>query len=305
MLRPPPRRAAARPALTVPVSGRRCRSRRGEAELALGLAVLAANTLAAAPAAAADWGGQAALTSDAIYRGVSESSGQPAAQAEVHASTTGGTFAGVSALGSFSTAPERLREPGAAAELGVYVGQRLALSESWNAQLSAYGHFFLDRERSIPSNYQEISAQVSYLDLWSISLTALPDAPRPGMPASYAYGSMSAYPGTQPGHYQAWVAATQFQWGLSAHFFITGGAGYYFVQGHLCYYGYTCSGTSPESALGSSPPRGYAYGAAGAAYQWQHWRLDVGYFVTGSAAAQLYAFPTPKERVAGTLSWSF
>lgn len=282
------------------VSWRRHRSYRGEADLSLVLALLAAQTLgmAPAPAAAVDLGGQVALTSDAIYRGVTESSGRPAAQVDVHATTAGGTFAGVTALGALSTAAERYREPGSAGELGAYVGQRFALGESWSAQLSADSHFFMDREHGIPGNYQEIGAQISYLDLWSISLTAIPDAPRPII--VYPTAGTSTVPGANanPGHYLAWVAASQVQWGLTPHLFLTAGAGYYFVQGKFCYYGYVCTGTS---AL----PSGYAYGSAGLAYQWQHWRLDVGYFITDSDARQLYPFPIPKERVAGTLSWSF
>src|SRR5256886_13905349 len=40
------------------------------------------------------WGGSLAVTSDYIYRGVSESNGRAALQADVHADTPQGTFAG-------------------------------------------------------------------------------------------------------------------------------------------------------------------------------------------------------------------
>jgi hypothetical protein len=263
--------------------------------------VLAA--LLARQAAAAETGGTAGVTSDAIYRGLSESSGRPALTLDVHLTTAHGTFAGATALGTLTTAHERTVRPGTAAELTVYLGQRLPLGSTWNVQFSATHHQFLRAARYVPAGYQELTAQLSYLDLWSVSLSSLPDAVR--LPARGG----SSGPVTdaddhtsncyRQGHYTAWAAATQLQWLLTGQLSLTAGAGYYRVPG----------GTGPYAgcATPAAPPvRGYAYGSPGLAYQWSHGRIDVGYFLTDSrAAARISPFPAANRQVAATLSWRF
>jgi uncharacterized protein (TIGR02001 family) len=242
--------------------------------------------------------GDIAVTSDAIYRGLSESFNRPALQADVHATISTGTFAGVFALGTFASGSDQAGEPGATAELTGYLGQHLALGGNWNAQITAYSHHYVGGAQYVPAAYQEIGAQLSYLDLWSVSVTAIPNAPR--RPAA-----ADSYVTTRTGRYTAWVAATQAQLQLVSRLFLTAGAGYYFVQGAGDAYSYY----EPYPSTNPSPPpsgRGYAYGSVGLAYQWQRWRIDAGYFLAErSAAATLYPYPSANGHVAATLSWQF
>jgi uncharacterized protein (TIGR02001 family) len=218
-------------------------------------------------------GGELALTSDYIYRGVSESDGHGAVQGDLHVATVGGTFLGVWA----STRAQDL-EPGANAELEVYLGHRFSLSSAWNATLSARAHNFLGASSYSPSdNYQEISASLTYLDSWSVSLTSIPNAVR-----YWFYTRLSRAP--------AWVADTSGQWSLGRQFFVTAGAGYYRSQG-------TGSGTHRAT--------GYAYGNAGLAWEHGPLRVDVGYFLTQDAALRSFPYPTAGHKFAGTLTWRF
>ncbi len=218
-------------------------------------------------------GGELALTSDYIYRGVSESDGHGAVQGDLHVATQGGTF-----LGAWASSRDSDLAPGANAELQAYVGHRFALSSLWNATLTGRAHYFLGASAYEPSDdYQEISASLTYLDSWSISITAIPNAVRYWM-----YKRQSRAP--------AWVADTSGQWLLGRQFFITAGAGYYRSQG---------SGTGTDRATG------YGYGNAGLAWEHGPFRADVGYFLTQDAAQRSFPYPTAGHKFAGTVTWRF
>ena len=229
----------------------------------------------------ASFGGNLALTSDYIYRGVSESDGHAALQADVHGATAGGTFAGL-----WASTRDRDLEPGAAGELQLYVGQRLALGTEWSAALSARADHLLGGSAQASDDYQEVTAAFSWLDLCTLSLTAIPSAAR------YAYGPVGyeTYGYQRTGRSAAFVADGSAQWLITGTLYLTAGAGYYHASGR---------GGEDLSAAG------YAYGNAGLAYERRRWRLDLGYFVAQHAAAGLFPYPVANRRVAATLSWQF
>lgn len=244
-------------------------------------AVLAVLGWALLPAAhAATLGGDLAVTSDYIYRGVSESDGRPAAQLDLHATTAAGTFAGM-----FASTRDPSLVPGAAADIEAYLGQRFVLGSSWNAALTAYSHNYVGGHEESSDDYQAVSAQVSYLDLWTASVTEIPNEVR------YAYGF-------RVGRYAAAIAETSAQWLFAPGLFLTAGMGYYHTGAGRPY-------EVPSHGEISTQPAGYAYGNLGLAYQHGPWRLDVGYFLTQRAAQQLLPFPRANRRVAATLSWHF
>jgi uncharacterized protein (TIGR02001 family) len=235
---------------------------------------------AAAPAAVAaafdtaeiSVGGNVAVTSDYIYRGVSESDGRAALQAEVHGDTPGGTFGGV-----WASTRERRLEPGAGYDMEAYLGHRFELATAWSATLSARSHYFLGGGAEGSDDYQELSAALTWLDRWNVSVTAIPNAVR-----YWYYTRQSRSP--------AWITDTAGQWLLGAGLFVTAGAGYY-----------RSTGTGP----GRFAATGYAYGNAGLAYERHGWRVDVGYFLAESQAQELFPYPVANRKVAGTLSWHF
>ena len=134
---------------------------------------------------------------------------------------------------------------------------------------------FLGASSYEPSaDYAEITDSLTYLDSWSLSLTAIPNAVR-----YWVYRRISREP--------AWVAETSGQWALGRQFLLTAGAGYYRSQG---------SGSGIQRATG------YGYGNAGVAWESGHWRVDLGYFLTQEAAQRSFPYPIAEHTVAGSLS---
>ena len=218
------------------------------------------------------WGGNLAVTSDFIYRGLSQSSGSAALQADLHADTPGGAFGGVWA----STRAHDL-DPYAGYDLELYLGHRLEFGSAWAASVSARSRYYVGRTQELSDDYQEVSGALIWLDRWSLSLSVIPNAPR------YWYQSRIT-------RSPAWVADTTGQWLIGHGVFATGGAGYY-------------------RSTGSGPRRfaatGYGYGNAGLALERRRWRLDFGYFLTQKQARELFSYPIADHHFAGTVSWHF
>jgi uncharacterized protein (TIGR02001 family) len=251
-----------------------------------GLLVLACVPLARACAAGLlddlSPGGSLALTSDYIYRGLSESDGQGAAQADLHLGTGDGTY-----LGVWSSTRDRHLYPYGDADLELYLGHRFDLNGAFGATLEARSHYVLGGPFQGQSDYQELSAALSWLDRWTLSVTALPNAVR-----YWYYARLGRGP--------AWDAETSGQWLLGRGVFLTGGAGYYYASGVAPAYRESATVVFPATSLG-----GYPYGNAGVAFEYRRWRLDVGYFLTGHNAQALAPYPSANQRIAGTVIWRF
>jgi uncharacterized protein (TIGR02001 family) len=232
-------------------------------------AALLAGTARAGPFEdALAWGGNLSLTSNYIYRGLSESKDQAALQADVHVSS-GGTFAGAWA----STRSQDLI-PYARYDLEIYLGQRFDFGNEWSASLSGRSHYYLEAS-ALSEDYQQLSASLTWLDRWTLSLSAIPNAVR-----WYEYARI--------GRGAAWVAETSGQWLIARGLFVTAGLGYYYA-----------------SALGAAPSAGYAYGNAGLAFEYREWRAEVGYYFAQQEAQEIFPYPPLGQQVAGTLTWRF
>ena len=218
-------------------------------------------------------GGSLAVTSDYIYRGVSESNGHGAFQADLHLDS-GGSF-----IGAWGSTRDQTLDPYADYDVEIYLGHRFDLSSAWSATLSARAHYFVGGTQEEGSaDDQELSGALTYLDRWTVSLAAIPNA------IHYWFDQ-------RVGRSPAWVAETSGQWLLPVEgLFVTGGGGYYYA-----------SRTGPGIGAGG----GYAYGDAGLAFEHRHWRLEVGYFVAQGKARQLVPYPVPSDRVAGSVVWRF
>jgi uncharacterized protein (TIGR02001 family) len=212
-------------------------------------------------------GGDISLTSDYIFRGVSQSNGRAAAQLDVHASTAGGTF-----IGAFGSTLETIGHLNSEYEIEPYIGHRFDLSPSWSVTLTAVQYSYHHRHQAFSNDYQEIGAAVAYLDRWTVSVAAAPNA------VLYA----GPY---RLGRYPAYVADASGQLPLIGRLFATAGIGYYSVTG-------------PEGIA-------YVYGNAGLAFEYRAWRVDAGYYVTADRAQRLYPPGWTDDRFAATLSWHF
>jgi hypothetical protein len=233
-------------------------------------------------------GGSLAATSDYIYRGVSQSDGHGALQADLHASTPGGLYGGVWA----STRDNHL-EPGTDGEMQLYLGQRFNLGGAWSATVSGRADYFVGGAARHSDDYQEISAAVTWLDRYTLSFTAIPNAVRYSS-VTYQYGGYS-HEYYEVYRSPACVADAAGQWLLREGLFgggalyLTAAAGYYYAR-------------RPDHH--PPPAVDYVYGNAGFALEWRSWRIDIGYFTAQSQAAELFPYPIAK-RLAGTVSWQF
>jgi hypothetical protein len=248
---------------------------------------LLASPLAHAQADPGPIGGTLAVTSDYIYRGVSQSDGHGALQADLHASSSAGTFAGV-----WATTRDDDFEPGTSGEMQLYVGQRFTLSSAWSATVAGRADYFVGGPARHSDDYQEISAALSWLDRYTLSLTAIPNAVRYES-VIYQYG------GSQYEYYNVYrspalVTDVAGQWLLREGLFggdlyLTAAAGYYYAS-HPDHHG--------------PPAVDYVYGNAGLTLAWPRWRIDVAHFAAQRQAAELFPYPVAK-RVAGTVTWQF
>ena len=232
-------------------------------------------------------GGTLVATSDYIYRGVSQSDGHGALQADLHASTPGGAYAGV-----WASTRDRNLEPGTPAEMQVYVGQHFSPGGDWSIAVSGRADYFVGGPARHSDDYQELSVALSWLDRYTVSLTAIPNAVR--------YSSVVFQVGGYTQQYYdvyrsaAYVADAAGQWLvrqelLGGGLYVTAAVGYYY-----------------SSRPDHQPPGGfgYLYGNAGLALAWRRWRIDVGYFAGQSRGSELFPYPVA-NRLAGTVSWQF
>ena len=231
----------------------------------------------AGPAAAGSlggltFGGNLVITSDYIYRGVSSSNNKAAFQADLHVASGDGTF-----LGVWGSTRDSNLEPYANYELDIYLGHRFDLSNEWSTTVSGRAHYLLGGHQDISDDYQEISVGVTYLDFWTVSVTAIPAAPQ-----YWFYERLGRAP--------AFVADTSVQWLVTKGFFLTAGAGYYHV-----------TGTGP----GIYAANGYAYGNVGLAWEHRRWRVEIGYYRTGDKAQEVVPYTSANERFAGSVAWRF
>jgi uncharacterized protein (TIGR02001 family) len=223
------------------------------------------------PARAVSYGGDADITTDYIYRGLSETDHKGAVQLDLHASVATGTFAGV-----FASSLDNKHLPYADADVEEYIGQRFDLSSAWNTSITATNYSYVGGRQRHSYDYQQISASVSYLDRWTLQVSAIPNAVR-----YWGYEWLGRSP--------AYDAETSGQWLIWKGLYATAGAGYYLF-----------TGGNPRW-----PNVGYGYGNIGLAYEWRSWRVDVGYFLTQDRAQMLFPYLYANQRVAGTLSWHF
>ena len=230
---------------------------------------IAAATLAPRAASAVTVEGDISYTSDYVFRGISESGGRSAGQIDVRATTRDGTFVGVFATTLGHTWHRPWGNFGWDYELDAYVGHRFDLSPEWSATVTGVGYWYLKGNVPLTNDYQEFSVALSYLDFWTVTAAAIPNAVR-------FIGDYRA------GRYPAYVADTSVQFPLIGGLFFTAGAGYY---------------VSDET--------GYGFGNAGFGFQFKSLRIDGGYYVAEHGAQELFPYGRAGGRWAGTLSWHF
>lgn len=251
----------------------------------LSSAVLAASCmLSLRPAlcpAAIDWGGDLALTADSVYRGVSQTCGHPAAQADLHVRDQGvsdwAAFAGVwgsAGLGGSAC--------GSAKELDLYAGYNLALNADLGAAFTytryafpggGYGNPHLSGQRY---DYDQLGTSWDIMDRLYLTLAWTPDATRYERyegsfrtaqdRSAFAYGAQWRQP------LLSWLSAVA-------------GAGY--------------------DQMADPFGTGYAFWSLGLTHAAGPFEIDVAYFHTAERARRLFGAESAGGRVSATVLWRF
>lgn len=148
----------------------------------LRLVAPAALLLGCLPLYAADASGNAALTSDYVFRGISQSNEHAALQAGVRVDTDAGLYGTV-----FASRVDFASAPAASVEIDYVVGARRKLGEDWVGDINATGFTYAGASEL---NYLEWIAIATWRDRRWIMLGASKDVFATGHDGVYAQAGM-------------------------------------------------------------------------------------------------------------------
>lgn len=222
---------------------------------------------AASPSFAQGIGGSLGVTSDYIYRGVSQSSGEPALQADIHYASTQGWLAGL-----WASTVELNWWDGRTGELNAYLGYRWQISRDWSSKISAVHYEYPWNGPRFRYDYDEVLGTVGFRNRVFVTVAWSFNTSR--------YSTRGYVSGKNAISYEAATA-----WPIWKSLSANGGIGYYDLH----------------DVVGT----GYAFWNAGLSYDWRSWRADVGYFGSERKAEQLFYGNIAGDRVAASLAWRF
>lgn len=135
-------------------------------------------------AAAAGFGATLGASSDNVFRGISESAGDPSVQAGAHFAWDGGAFAGLRGASTKQRLPYGTTRD--TLELDAFVGYGFGLGDAWDARavLIHYDYPWSDPRRR---GYDELALSATWLQRVTVSAAASPDKPGPGDTRDTAY----------------------------------------------------------------------------------------------------------------------
>jgi uncharacterized protein (TIGR02001 family) len=252
---------------------------------ALGSAVLAAWCLSsvwpAACPAAVEAGGSLALTRDDVYRGISQTCGHPAAQADLHVRERGAGYSAAFA-GVWGSAGLSGGSCGRARELDLYAGYSLALTADLSATLTytryafpggGYGNPHLSGARY---DYDQLGMSWSLARRLYLTLAWTPDALR------YERYEGSLRPEQDR---SAFAYGAEWRQPLASWLSLAASAGYDRM-------------TDPFAT-------GYGFWSLGFSHETGPFELDLAYFHTTGRAVRLFGRDSAGGRLSATLLWRF
>ena len=231
---------------------------------ALGFVAAAAIRLAHAEG---DVGGHIDATTDYVFRGLSQTRGGPALQADLHYQTSSGWF-----VGAWGSTVDLNRGPGATMEFNAYAGRAWPISGAWNARVTAVGYIYPNDTAYLRYDYFELVGSLSYEDWIEVTVSWSPDTSR--------YSSYGVSRNQRALTYEL-VGRVPLHGPVSA----TGSVGYYDLS----------------QLFGT----GYWYGSAGVAGTFDRFRVDLSYFATNHEAISLFGSEVAGDRWALTVAWWF
>jgi uncharacterized protein (TIGR02001 family) len=205
--------------------------------------------LSAGPAAAADVTGSVALTTDYLYRGISQTDDQPAAQAGVQFHSSNGWNAGM-----WASSVDFQNGGNLAYELDLLAGYSWQLSPDWSTQLG-YVHYAYLNDDDSGYDYDEVSASVSYQQRATASVSWSPNT------SKHTYWGLVS-------DKQALAYELSLLQPLHPRWSLYAGVGYYDLRDLV--------------------DTGYWYWSTGVAFTWQGMQVDLLHIDTDSTAQRLF-----------------
>ncbi len=185
----------------------RCPRLRASLHAALALVLFGSG--GACGAQGSPWSGTVALTSDYVFRGVSQTYGEAALQGSVNYQGPVGWFAG--AWGS-NVQPYPFGVH--AAEANLYGGFARALGSEWATRATYTRYLYAWDRRSAPYDYGELSLTLAFEDRFAATVSYQPDSTRYAIPGYVRNRPAAAY-------------ELSGRWPLPRNFALTAGVGYY------------------------------------------------------------------------------
>lgn len=231
--------------------------------------------------AAVDWGGSLALTTDDVYRGVSQTCGHPAAQGDLHLRERGGAgwaaFAGV--WGSAGLAGSAC---GGARELDPYIGYSLALSPDLSVTLTYTHYAFPGGDYGNPHlygrryDYDQLGMSWDLAERLYLTLAWTPDALQ-----------YERYEGNSRTEQNRGALAYGAEWRqpLVSWLSLTAAVGY--------------------DRMADPFGTGYGFWSLGLTHAAGPLELDLGYFRTADRAVRLFGPDSAGGRVSASVLWRF
>ena len=232
-------------------------------------AALCFSAVVGAPLCRADgqWTGTLVATSDFVFRGISESYGEPALQGAVNYQSRSGWFAG-----GWASNVNPYPFDVASGEVNVEAGFGWTLSRDWAARASYSRYLYLWDRRAAEYDYGEVALTLGFEDWLAATISYQPDSTR--------YTTLG-YVKNRP----ATAYEVTGRWPLPRNFSLAGGIGYYDLT-HL----YRVS---------------YWSGNAGASYVRGHFEFDLTRFFGDRTVRRLFEDAAANGRWVATVVWRF
>jgi uncharacterized protein (TIGR02001 family) len=229
---------------------------------------LAALLLACGGARAQGWGGSTGLSSNYVYRGLTQSDNQPAAQLDLHYYDPSGWFAGL-----WASSVKRSPYDSTSAEFDPYLGWQWRLAQPWSLRLEAVHHDYPWNNPGRHYDYEELSGTLAYADRVFATVAFSPDT-----------SVETRYEGQVSGR-----AALSYDLALhqplTAGFSAAAGLGYYDLRWAV--------------------DRGYVYWNAGLGWDRGRLHLELSWIDTGSTARRLFYDDVAVHRLVAGALWRF
>jgi len=226
-------------------------------------------TLAYAPAAGAGdvWGGSLGVTTDYLFRGISQTRGAPAVQGGLHARLPGDWI-----LGVWSSTVDPNPGPGASLEIDLHAAKLWTINEDWSAKLAATHYIYPNDTWRLRYDYDELTASVAYQSRIVATASWSPNTSRRSGSETASHRHAASYE-------LAMLQPVADNWSLAA------GVGYYDLH----------------DLFGT----GYWYWNAGFTWSIGALQLDLSHINTDHTAAHLFGYDLAGSNWSAAVTWRF